>query len=284
MVRKAGLFGFITNLMLAVLKAIAGVVGNSAALLADAIESTADVISSFLLFIGLRFAQKPPDEDHPYGHGRLEPLITFFIVLMLLLSAAFITWQAIIDLKKPQDPPAAWTIAVLLGIIVWKESVYRYMVAKARKIGSAVLRAEAWHHRSDALTSVTACIGIALAVFLGKGFEYADEWAALFAAGVIAFNAYRILTPAFREMMDENQYHELVAHIHEISDKVEGVENIEKCYVRKIGMYYQVDLHARVQGELSVREGHHIAHRLKDALVEANPVIRNVHIHVEPVD
>ena len=106
----------------------------------------------------------------------------------------------------------------------------------------------------------------------------------MFAAGVIAFNAYRILTPAFREMMDENQYHELVAHIHEISDKVEGVENIEKCYVRKIGMYYQVDLHARVQGELSVREGHHIAHRLKDAIVEANPVIGNVHIHVEPVD
>jgi cation diffusion facilitator family transporter len=270
--------------MLAVLKAIAGVVGNSAALLADAIESTADVISSFLLFIGLRFAQKPPDEDHPYGHGRLEPLITFFIVLMLLLSAAFITWQALIDLNQPQEAPAAWTLWVLLGIIAWKETVYRYMLAKSHQMGSAVVKAEAWHHRSDALTSVTAFIGIALSRLFGKGFEYADEWAALFAAGVIVFNAYRILTPAFREMMDENQYHELGDQIHAISENVQGVENLEKCYVRKIGMYYQVDLHARVNGELSVREGHEIAHRLKDAIVEANPVIRNVHIHVEPVD
>lgn len=280
--RHAGILGFLSNVFLAGIKGVAGILGNSSALIADAIESCADVVSSFLLFIGLRYAQKPPDEDHPYGHGRLEPLITFFIVLMLVLSSVFIVRQALIDLQSPQSAPAFWTLWVLLGIIAWKEIVYRYMLAKSNEIGSAVLKAEAWHHRSDALTSVSAFIGITLALFFGKSFVYADEWAAIFAAAVIMFNAYRILTPAFREIMDENQYHELVNQIYEISYGVTGIHNIEKCYVRKIGMYYQVDLHARVNGDISVREGHDIAHRLKDSIVDSIPVVRNVHIHIEP--
>lgn len=280
--RKAGVFGFISNIFLAALKAVAGILGNSYALIADAIESTADVVSSLFLYLGLRYAQKPPDEDHPYGHGRLEPLITFTIVLMLLISAGIITLQAIKNMYGPQSQPAVWTLWVLLGIITWKESVYRIMRAKAIKINSSVLKAEAWHHRSDALTSVTALVGISISLFFGKGYEYADEWAALFAALVIVFNAYKILTPAFREMMDEHQYHELVVEIEEVSRKVTGIQNTEKCHVRKIGMYYLVDLHARVDGNLSVREGHDIAHRLKDAILAANPAISNVNIHVEP--
>jgi cation diffusion facilitator family transporter len=279
---RIGLISFLSNLILACIKAATGIIGNSYALIADAIESFADIFSSLFLFFGLRYTQRPADETHPYGHGRLEPLLTFIIVLVLLLSAGWISVQAVNNLSKPQETPEPWTILVIFGIVIWKEGMYQLIMRRAKKIQSSALKAEAWHQRGDAITSVAALIGISIAIFFGPGYEKADEWAALIAAAVILFNAYKILRPAISEFMDEHLYYDLADQIKQISKEVEGVINTEKCYIRKVGTSYVVELHARVNGSISVHEGHEIAHSLKDFICEKLPEISHVSIHIEP--
>jgi len=275
-------FSIAGNLGLALLKGIAGTLGNSHALIADAIESSSDVFSSFLVLLGLNYANRPADKNHPYGHGKIEPLITFIVVAFLVISAVIIAYQSIVNIQSPQKTPATWTLYVLAGIIIWKEVSYRIIIKKSIETNSSSLRADAWHHRSDAITSVAAFVGISIAVFMGKGYETADDWAALFAAGFILYNSYLIFRPALGEVMDEHVYDDLVAEIKEVSLSVEGILNTEKCHVRKVGMQYYVDLHARVDGKISVYDGHKISHHLKDVLVSTIPSIGDVLIHIEP--
>jgi cation diffusion facilitator family transporter len=279
---KTVYFSIFGNLLLAGIKYIAGVFGNSYALIADAIESATDTFSSILVLFGLKYANRPADESHPYGHGRIEPLITFLVVGFLVVSAVFIATESIKNIQTPHDPPKTWTLIVLGIIILWKEISYRIVIRKSKEIGSSALKADAWHHRSDALTSVAAFIGILIALVMGKGYESADDWAALFAAGFILYNCYLIFRPALGEIMDENMYEELIAVIREKSVEVKGVIAIEKCFVRKVGMTYQVDLHAIVDAQLSVLKGHQISHNLKDYLLQQLPEIANVLVHIEP--
>ncbi len=279
---RAIYFSIIGNLGLALIKGLAGVIGLSHALIADAIESTSDVFSSILVLFGLKYANRPADENHPYGHGKIEPLITFIVVAFLVTSAVIIAYQSIINIQSPQETPASWTLIVLAGIILWKEISYRVIIKKSIETQSSSLKADAWHHRSDAITSVAAFVGISIAVFMGKGYETADDWAALFAAGFILYNSYLIFRPALGEVMDEHVYDDLVAEIRGISMTVDGIMSTEKCYVRKAGMRFFVDLHARVDGEISVRKGHEISHRLKDVLMEKIPNLGDVLIHIEP--
>jgi cation diffusion facilitator family transporter len=277
-------FSIAGNAVLALIKWLAGFFGNSYALIADAIESTADVVSSCLVLLGLRISSRPPDDNHPYGHGRLEPLITFMVVGFLIMSATIISYQSIQNIQTPHEAPKPFTLVVLAGILIWKELSYRFVMRKSRQTNSSSLRAEAWHHRSDAITSVAAFIGISVALFFGEGFESADDWAALVAAGVILYNSYLIFRPALSEIMDEHLYEELVARIRVVSSRVPGVMGTEKCFVRKSGMRFHVDLHAKVDGTISVREGHDIAHHLKDTLCAELPEIDQVLIHIEPAD
>lgn len=275
-------FSIIGNVLLAFIKWLAGFFGNSYALIADAIESTTDVFSSFLVFLGIKYANKPADANHPYGHGRIEPLVTFLIVGFLILSATVIAYKSISNINTPHAMPKVWTLYVLGGIILWKELSYQYVKRKSLTINSTALLADAWHHRSDAITSVTAFIGIGIALLLGKGYEAADDWAALFASGFILYNCYKIFRPAFGELMDEHLYDELSNQIADVSLTVDGIQNTEKCYIRKIGMSYHVDLHARVEGNLTVFEGHELAHVLKNTLLNEIPSISDVMIHIEP--
>lgn len=270
------------NAGLASLKGLAGFFGNSYALIADAIESTVDIFSSFLVLVGIKYANRPADKNHPYGHGRIEPLITFLVTGFLVMSATVIAYESIHNIRTPHELPKVWTLFVLAGIIAWKEISFRIVMKRAREINSSSLKADAWHHRSDAITSVSAFIGISVALLLGKGYETADDWAALFAAGFILYNSYLIFRPALGEIMDEHYYDDLVSEIREIALLVDGVEGTEKCFVRKAGMKYHIDLHATVNGEITVREGHNIAHRLKDTLREKLPQLGHVLIHVEP--
>lgn len=279
---KATYFSIIGNFALAIIKGLAGIFGNSYALVADAIESTADVFSSALVLFGLKYAKRPPDEKHPYGHGRIEPLITFIVVGFLIVSAAFIAFEAIHKIQTPHKLPKPWTLLVLAPIIIWKEISYRIVMKKSRETGSSSLRADAWHHRSDAYTSVAAFLGISLALILGDGYENLDDWAALFAAGFIIYNSYKIFRPAFGEMMDEQNHDQLIEQIRTISLTVEGVKDTEKCFVRKTGLDYHVDLHAIVDGSLSVQKGHEIAHDLEDKLKAELPQLGHVLIHIEP--
>ncbi|GAB2771898.1 cation diffusion facilitator family transporter [Salinimicrobium soli] len=270
------------NALLAVIKAITGIFGNSYALIADAIESTTDVFSSLLVLLGLRYSARPPDENHPYGHGRAEPLVTFAVVGFLIVSATVIVLESIENIQTPQKVPESYTLIVLAAIIIIKEIFYRFVNKKSTETQSTSLKADAWHHRSDAITSLMAFIGISIAIFMGKGYETADDWAALFAAGFILYNAWLILRPALGEIMDEHLYDDLVEEIRNVSHTVPGVIETEKCFVRKTGMTYHVDLHVIVDGDLTVNKGHEIAHDLKNTLLRELPDLADILIHIEP--
>jgi len=276
------IFSMVSSVFLAAIKFLAGIFGNSFALIADGIESVVDVFSSILVLVGLRYAERPPDENHPYGHGKAEPLITFLVVVFLVMSAATIAWQAIINIQDPHALPKPFTLIILAAIIIWKEISFQLVNKRSKKLKSSALKAEAWHHRSDAITSIAAFLGISIAIFGGEGFEVADDYAALVAVAFILYNCYKIFRPALGEVMDENIYEDLTEKIRLISVEVKGVKDTEKCFIRKAGMKYHVDLHAIVDGEISVTEGHHISHQLKDRLCEEIPELGNVLIHVEP--
>ena len=275
-------FSLIGNILLALIKGFAGFFGNSYALIADAIESTTDIIASLLVLLGFKYAKRPADENHPYGHGKIEPLITFGIVAFLLVSATIIAYKSILNIQSPHKVPKNWTLIVLAVIIIWKEISYQIVIKKSKETNSTSLKADAWHHRSDAITSIMAFIGISIAIIFGKGYETADDWAALFAAAFILYNSYLILRPALGEVMDEQLYDDLILEIRAKSIEIEGVLDTEKCFIRKYGMKYHVDLHAIVNGEVSVKVGHDIAHQLKDYLQTEIPNLGHILIHIEP--
>lgn len=279
---KTSYLSIIGNLLLAISKAIVGVLGNSYALIADAIESTTDVFSSLLVLIGLKYSSKPPDENHPYGHGRAEALITFLVVGFLVISATIIAYESILQIQEPHQAPKAFTLIFLGIIIIIKETFFQIVNRKAKLTNSSSLKADAWHHRSDAITSVMAFIGISISLYLGKGYEAADDWAALFASAFIIYNAYLIFRPALGEIMDEHSHDEIVEKIKELALNVDGIIDTEKCLVRKTGMVYFVDLHIVVNGDISVREGHQLAHQLKSYLMNEIPEVADILMHVEP--
>lgn len=275
-------FSIVGSAILAIIKGLAGFFGHSFALIADAMESTTDIFSSLLVLFGLKFSNRPPDKNHPYGHGRAEPLITFLVVGFLIISATLIAHQGIANIGKPHDLPEAWTLIVLAIIIAWKELSYRWVIRKSKETNSSSLKADAWHHRSDAITSVAAFIGISIAVIFGKGYETADDWAALFAAGFILYNCYLIFRPALSEIMDEDLYAELAEEIKQVSLKVDGIKDTEKCFIRKSGMQYHVELHATVDANITVKQGHETGHLLKETLRKEIPKLGHVLIHIEP--
>jgi cation diffusion facilitator family transporter len=279
---KATYFSIIGNTCLAIIKGLAGIFGNSYALIADAIESTTDIFASFLVLFGIKYSNRPADKNHPYGHGRAEPLITFIVVGFLVISATIIAHESVLNIRTPHELPKSWTLYVLGAIIIWKEYSFRLVIRRSIETNSSSLKADAWHHRSDAITSVAAFIGISMALLLGKGYESADDWAALFASTFILFNAYLIFRPALGEIMDEHVYDDLIENIRDVSLQVEGIIDTEKCFIRKAGMKYHVDLHAIVNGAITVKEGHDLAHKLKDTLRRELPQLGHVLIHVEP--
>ena len=279
---KATYFSIVGNISLALIKGLAGFFGNSYALIADAIESTTDIFASFLVLFGIKYSNRPADKNHPYGHGRAEPLITFLVVGFLITSATIIAYESINNIGTSHDLPKSWTLYVLGAIIIWKEYSFRVVMKRSIETNSSSLKADAWHHRSDAITSVAAFIGISIALILGKGYESADDWAALFASGFILFNSYLIFRPALGEIMDEHVYDDLIEKIRVVAHQVEGIIDTEKCFIRKAGMKYHVDLHAIVNANITVKEGHELAHKLKDTLTEKLPELGHVLIHVEP--
>jgi len=279
---SATYFSIIGNTILAILKGIAGIFGNSYALIADAIESTADIFASFLVLFGLKYADRPPDDNHPYGHGKIEPLITFLVVAFLVTSATVIAYESIENIQTPHLAPKSWTLYVLGAIIIWKEASFRLVLKRSIETNSSSLKADAWHHRSDAITSVMAFLGISIALIFGEGFEAADDWAALLASGIILYNAYLIFRPALGEIMDENRYDDVIEEVRVKSLEVTGVLDTEKAFIRKAGMNYHLDLHAIVDGDISVTAGHIIAHKLQDHLKEEIPNLNFILIHIEP--
>lgn len=269
---------------LAVVKIAAGVFGHSQALIADGIESTADVVSSLIVYSGLRIAHRPADHSHPYGHGKAESIAATLVALMLLGAAAFIAARSVHGLLHPGRGPTWFTLPVLLLVVVFKELLYRYVFRTGRSLSSTSLEADAWHHRSDAITSALAAVGIAIALWGGPDFVAADNWAALAACVVIGWNALRLLRPALDEVMDAAVSSDKVEEIRTLAGRVDGVVAIEKCRVRKSGLGLLMDIHVVVDADTTVRRGHEIGHHVQHALYASHLPISDAVVHVEPDD
>ena len=279
------LTGILINVTLAMIKGVTGVIGNSYALIADAAESALDIFSSAAVLGGLTIASIPPDENHPYGHGKAEPLAAMVVSLVLMATAIALALGSVREILTGSDTaPAPFTLYVLVLVVFVKEILYRAIVKVGRETRSSAVQADAWHHRSDALTSLAAFVGITIAIVGGPGYESADDWAALFAAGIILYNAYRLLRPAMDEMMDASLSSDLERSVRETAVTVSGVIGLDKCFIRKMGTSYYVDLHVVVDGSIPVRLGHQIAHAVKDKLKAVHPAIMDVFIHVEPAN
>lgn len=272
----------VTNALLAVVKITGGVFGHSYVLIADGIESVADIFSSFVVWSGLRVAAIPADENHPYGHGKAESIAGVVVSLILLVAAIVIAVQSVREILTPHRAPGWFTLPLLVVIVVVKETLFRYAFKTGHLLESTALKSDAWHHRSDALTSGTALIGIAIALIGGEGYESADDWAALAACGVIVWNGLRLMREALDEVMDASVSAELVGAIRELARGAEGVVAIDKCRVRKIGLHLALDIHVVVDGGLTVRRGHEIAHAVKDRLLKSAHRINDVTVHIEP--
>jgi cation diffusion facilitator family transporter len=272
----------VINILLALIKGITGIVGHSQALVADAVESGLDVFSGMAVLYGLRVAAKPADDNHPYGHGKAEPLAAAVVALALLAGAALIAATSIHEILRTHEPPAAYTLPVLLVVIFIKEGLFRVLSRGGESLGSNALIGDAWHHRSDALTSGAAFVGISIALWGGPAYAAADDWAALLACAIIAWNGARLLRPAIAELMDAVPDPEMDRHVRDAASTVPGVFGLETCLIRKTGLTYLVDLHIEVNGDLTVRQGHQIAHEVKDAIMHALPQVQDVLTHIEP--
>lgn len=281
---RIAFIGVVVNVTFAIVKIAAGVVGHSQALIADGIESAADLVSSLVVMGGIHLSAQPADERHPYGHGKAESLAAVVVASLLLLAAAWIAWQSIEEIRNPHHLPAHFTLVVLAVVVIVKEILSRRMARVGERLGSTAVRGDAWHQRSDALTSAAAFVGISIAILGGPGFEAADDWAALVACLVIGYNGGRLLKESVDDLMDSAVSAELLERIRDSARQVEDVIEIEKCRVRKVGLEFVMDIHVIVDGDMSVRRGHDIAHAVKDRLLRSGERIVDVTVHIEPHD
>jgi cation diffusion facilitator family transporter len=279
---RVALLGLGINIVLASAKIVAGLVGHAYVLIADGIESALDVGGSIVIWGGLSFAARPPDQTHPYGHGKAEPIAAVVVALGVLAAAVVIAIQSVREIFLPHHAPAPWTLAVLIVAVIVKETLYRYVIRFGRQVESTAVKTDAWHHRIDAMTSIAAFIGISLALIGGKAWQSADDWAALVACALIGWNGYRLARPAFFEIMDTAPRGKFIRSVSRIARSVPGVVEVEKCRGRKMGLDFYVDLHVGVDGNMSVHEGHEIAHRVKSAIQQSDSRVADVLVHIEP--
>jgi cation diffusion facilitator family transporter len=270
------------NSVLAGGKLIAGIAGHSHALVADAVESFSDLFSSMVVWRGIVVASEPADADHPYGHGKAEPLAAAVVAAVLLAAAAGIAIQAVREIANPHLGPEPYTLYVLVGVVIIKEGLFRFAHREGTSLQSSAVRSDAWHHRSDAITSLFAGVGISVALIGGAGCQSADDYAAMAASGVIAWNGWRLLRPALDELMDASPSPEVIDRIREAARTTAGVVDVEKCLVRKMGYHYYVDMHVEVDPEMSVRQAHNIAHEVKARVLQEQTNVADVLVHVEP--
>jgi cation diffusion facilitator family transporter len=276
----SSLLSIVSNFFLALSKCFAGFLGHSFALVADGIESLSDVFSSTVVYIGLSVSLRPPDKEHPYGHGKAEPLSAAIVSLAMAGAAFAIAGESISLIRHPHPLPRAYTLWVLLAVVAIKLFLWRYIFSVAHIIESTAVRVDAWHHLSDAITSLFAFVGISLAL-LTKDARM-DDWAALCASPVILFSAWRQLQSPLAEILDTAPPPEIERQVRQVAELVPGVVGLEKCFVRKVGFRYYVDLHVIVDGDITVRSGHAISHRVEDRILDAVNRVAKVLVHIEP--
>lgn len=281
---RSAQIAILINAILAITKLVAGLVGNAYALVADAVESMGDIFASTIVWGGLRVASRDPDDAYPFGYGKAEPLAAVVVSLILLTAALGIAIEAVREIRTPHHTPAAWTLLVLVGVIIVKWILSRRVGAVGREIGSTAVTADAWHHMSDAITSAAAFIGISIALWGGAGWESADDWAALFASAIIAVNGVLMMRPALHDLMDRMPGPEVVGPVRSAAASVPGVLATEKLAVRRSGMGFRVTIHVQTDPSMSLRDAHVLGGMVKGAIRAAMPQVQAVLVHMEPFE
>jgi cation diffusion facilitator family transporter len=276
--------GLLVNGLLALVKLLAGILGNSYALIADAVESLADLFSSLIVWGGLRFSSRDADDRYPFGYGKAESVSAAIVGLMLVAAAVGIAIEAVWEIRIPHHAPASFTLIILIGVVAVKEALFRFVLQGAEELGSLAVTADAWHHRSDAITSAFAFIGISIALVGGPGWEPADDWAALAASFIILFNGIKIIRPALAELMDQSPEQEVFRAVDAAAHGVPGVLATEKLRIRKSGPKYLVELHVQAEPDLSLHDAHILSGKVKSAIRVAVPRVENVLVHMEPFE
>jgi cation diffusion facilitator family transporter len=281
-VRKITWVGLWVNLFLAAIKFTAGIYGRSQALVADAIHSLTDLTTDIAVIAGSHYWSRPPDENHPYGHRRLETLVTVFIGVVLIAAGIGIGWKAISALQEKHASPPGWiAVAAALASIVCKESIYRWTAMTGRRVKSAALAANAWHHRTDAFSSIPVLIAVAGArVF--PAWSFLDHLGAVVVSIFILHASIKIIWPGLSELIDVGAPKEIRKKIRDIALKNEGVLQVHDIRTRYISSSIQVDLHIVVEGLITVRQGHDIADDVKARIIDAIPEVLDVIVHVDP--
>jgi cation diffusion facilitator family transporter len=278
---RIALLGIVANAALAGLKLLAGIFGNSFALVADAVESMADIAGSVVIWGALKYGRRPPDDEHPFGHGKAEALAALAVACLIIVAGLGIGAESVRQIRSPQPAPAPFTLIVLLGVIVTKEVLFRIARRAAGQAGSSAGRADAWHHRSDAITSLFALLGISIALIGGPGWEIADAIAALGASVIIMINGLRLVPEPYHELIDRNDA-EVARLCAEAALSIDGIDAIERCEARKSGRTYRVVMHAEVDPEMSVKDAHDLTGMIKTAVAAKVPRAISVLVHVEP--
>jgi cation diffusion facilitator family transporter len=281
---RATFLGIAVNVILGTAKFVAGIFGHSHALIADATESFADIFNSLVVWRGIVVAAAPADEEHPYGHSKAEPLAAAFGAIMLLAAAVWIAAKALVEITEPHASPKWFTLVVLVVVIVVKEGLFRFVIGEGEATDNSAVKTDAWHHRSDAITSAGAFIGIGIALIGGEKFSWADDAAAIFCAIIIGINGWLLLRPALSELMDKAPDPKVIERIRQLASSVGGVERVEKCFVRKAGHLFFVEMHVEVNPQMTVLRSHEIAHEVKDQIREQMPNVSDVLVHIEPLN
>lgn len=281
---RSAQIGVLVNAALAIVKLAAGIVGNTYALVADAVESTADIFASLVVWGGVRVATRDPDEEYPFGYGKAESLAAAVVSMMLLAAAVGIAFEAVREIRTPHKTPAPWTLLVLVAVLFVKYVLFRRVSAVGEEAGSTAARADAWHHLSDAITSAAAFVGISIALWGGPGWEQADDWAALFASAVIFYNGVILMKPALGDLMDRMPGAEIIEAVRTAAERVPGVMAVEKLSARKAGLVYYVDIHVQADPSMSLHDAHELSGAVKSSIRATAPRIAGVLIHMEPFE
>ena len=281
---RSAQIGVLVNAALAIVKLAAGIIGNTYALVADAVESTADIFSSLVVWGGIRVATRDPDEEYPFGYGKAESLAAAVVSMMLLAAAVGIAFEAVREIRTPHQTPAPWTLLVLVAVLFVKYVLFRRVSAVGEEAGSTAGKADAWHHLSDAITSAAAFVGISIALWGGQGWEQADDWAALFASAVIFYNGVILMKPALHDLMDRMPGVEIIDAVRAAAVRVPGVLAVEKLSARKAGLVYYVDIHIQADPSMSLRDAHGLSGAVKSSIRATAPRIAGVLIHMEPFE
>jgi cation diffusion facilitator family transporter len=279
---KSAQLGMLVNAFLAIIKLVAGIVGNTYALVADAVESTADIFASLVVWGGLRVATRDPDEEYPFGYGKAESVAAAVVSMMLLAAALGIAFEAVREIRTPHKSPAPWTLLVLIAVLFVKFVLFRRTLSIGEAAGSTAGKADAWHHLSDAITSAAAFIGISIALWGGPGWEEADDWAALFASTVIFYNGLLLMRPALHDLMDRKPGGQIISSVRAAAEQVPSVMAVEKLSARKAGLVYYVDIHVQADPSMSLHDSHELSGAVKSAIRRQVPTVAGVLVHMEP--